>query len=298
MIRPGNFGFNEETAASNAFQSEDASLTKEEIRTRALAEFDVLVSKLQSVGVDVIVVEDSALPVKPDAVFPNNWVTFHEDGTIVTFPMHSPVRRLERRSDILQHLQKDFSVKRKIQLEEYETINQYLEGTGSMIFDRQNRLAYACLSPRTSEDLLARFCKLMDFEPVAFHAFDDDGQEIYHTNVMMALGESFVVICLDTVRDPNEQALLIQKFEQTRKEIIEITMDQMLSFAGNMLQVRNNKNETYLVMSDQAYRSLNESQVNAILRHTNILYSPIPTIETFGGGSTRCMMAEVFLKKK
>jgi hypothetical protein len=298
MVRPANFGFNEETASSNAFQSNDGTLSSEQISRLAIAEFDAFVEKLRQAGVDVIVAEDTSLPVKPDAVFPNNWVTFHQNGTVVTYPMFSTARRLERRADILQSIQEKFRVEQKIQLEEYETVDQYLEGTGSMIIDRPNKLVYACLSPRTTEDLLNRFCKIMGFEPVAFHALDRDNVEIYHTNVMMALGETFVVICLDTVPDEKELAMLYQKFALTNKEIIEISLDQMMAFAGNMLQVRNTDGETFLVMSEQAYKSLNTRQISMILRHTNILYSPIPTIETYGGGSARCMMAEIFLPVK
>ena len=298
MVRPANFRFNEETAENNAFQTDDGSMTNAELREAAIVEFDAFVEKLRAVGVDVTVAEDTALPVKPDAVFPNNWVTFHQDGTIVTYPMFATARRLERRADILEKIQDRFRVERKIQLEEYETIDQYLEGTGSMIIDRPNRLVYACLSPRTTLDLLQRFCKLMNYEAVPFHATDQEGIEIYHTNVMMALGETFVVICFDTVVNATEKALLKQKFTQTNKEVIEISHHQMMNFAGNMLQVKNKKGETYLVMSEQAYQSLEAQQISKILRHTNILYSPIPTIETYGGGSARCMLAEIFLPEK
>ncbi|MFQ5445933.1 MAG: arginine deiminase-related protein, partial [Saprospiraceae bacterium] len=187
---------------------------------------------------------------------------------------------------------------RKIQLEEYENIGQMLEGTGSMVIDRPNRLVYACLSPRTHPALLERFCKLMKYEAVPFHAIDADGLEIYHTNVMMALGETFAIICLGSVPDYEETNLLKKKFKESKKEIIEISMEQMMSFAGNMLQVRGEGSSTYLVMSETAFRSLTEHQVEEIRRHTNILFSPIPTIETYGGGSVRCMMAEVFLPEK
>lgn len=298
MVRPANFGFNEETAASNAFQSNDGRLQHEEISRQAVAEFDAFVEKLRAVGVDVTVAEDTNRPLKPDAVFPNNWISFHADGTIVTYPMYAPVRRLERRDDIVRLVQDKFKVERKLQLEEYEEIDQYLEGTGSMIIDRPNRLVYACLSPRTHFDLLHRYCKLMGYEAVAFHAIDGEGREIYHTNVMMALGESFVVICLDSVPSEVENDLLRQKFAATDKEIIEISLDQMLSFAGNMLQVRGANGETWLVMSEQAYRSLLPEQVARINRHTNILYAPLNVIETYGGGSARCMMAEVFLPER
>lgn len=298
MVRPANFGFNEETAVNNVFQTNDASLTSRQIIQQAIVEFDVFVAKLRAAGVNVTVVEDSSRPVKPDAVFPNNWITFHQDGTVVTYPIFSNVRRLERREDIIQTLQEKFRIERKIQLEEYEAVDQYLEGTGSMIIDRQHKLVYACISPRTTEALLNRFCKLMNYEAIPFHAIDGNGVEIYHTNVMMALGETFVVICLETVRDEHEKEMLIRTFSKTNKEIIEISLDQMRCFAGNMLQVRSDKGETHLVMSEQAFRSLSAQDISKILRHTNILYSSIPTIETYGGGSARCMMAEIFLPEK
>ncbi len=298
MVRPANFGFNEETAASNAFQSKDEYLNERLASQKAVSEFDAFVDKLRLNGINVIVVEDTPNPVKPDAVFPNNWVTFHQDGTVITYPMLSEIRRKERRDDVIDNLMSDFYIGKKIELESYEEDGIILEGTGSLILDRPNRLAYACLSPRTSLDLLKRFCEIADFEPVAFHSVDEQGQEVYHTNVMMALGESFVVICLDTVKDEKERSLLIEKFEETQKEIVEITLDQMMHFAGNMLQVRNDKNNTFLVMSEQAYQSLTTDQIAQIEKHTQILYSPIPTIEILGGGSVRCMMAEVFLPPK
>jgi hypothetical protein len=250
------------------------------------------------VGVDVIVADDSVHPVKPDAVFPNNWVTFHEDGTVVTYPMYAPVRRLERREDLVKELSKRFSIQRKIHLEEFETLDIFLEGTGSMILDRPNKLAFACLSPRTNEELFSRFCKLMNYDPVVFHAADGRGQEIYHTNVLMALGASFVVICMESVRDPFESDMLRRRFAATGKEVIEISLAQMMSFAGNMLQVRNQAGDTFLVMSEQAYDSLLSAQKEKLQRHTRLLYAGIPTIEKFGGGSVRCMMAEIFLPEK
>ncbi|MCB0518965.1 MAG: amidinotransferase [Lewinellaceae bacterium] len=298
MVRPASFGFNEETAANNAFQSNDGSLGKAEISQQAVAEFDAFVEKLRSHGVDVVVAEDSAFPTKPDAVFPNNWITFHEDGTVYTYPMFAPARRVERQEGIVKQIGQKFRINRKVQLEEFESIDQYLEGTGSMIFDRQHHLVYACLSPRTSPELLQRFCKQIRYEPVAFHALDAHGQEIYHTNVMMALGETFVVICLETIRDEEERELLLDKFEETQKDVIEISLEQMSAFAGNMLQVRNASDGTLLVMSQQAYQSLTPEQVAKIQSHTEILFSPIPTIEKYGGGSARCMMAEIFLPQK
>ncbi|MEZ4955768.1 MAG: arginine deiminase-related protein [Saprospiraceae bacterium] len=298
MVRPANFGFNEETADSNAFQSKDQHLAANEIKQKAIEEFDAFVGKLRAKGVNVIVVQDTSEPLKPDAVFPNNWITFHQNGTIITYPMLSKSRRLERRDDIIDMLMDDFYISRKVELESYEDDGLMLEGTGSLILDRQHRLAYACLSPRTSLDLLKRFCEIADFEPVAFHAVDGDNQEIYHTNVMMALGETFVVICLETVTDAQELAVLQEKFNATNKEIIEISLDQMMHFAGNMLQVRNEAGDTFLVMSSQAYSSLKENQIAQIEKHTQIFHAPIPVIEKHGGGSVRCMMAEVFLPDK
>lgn len=296
MVRPANFGFNEETAANNAFQRRDSAQAAERIRTKARQEFDAFVEKLRAAGVDVIVAKDSPRPVKPDAVFPNNWATFHQEGFIVTYPMFAPTRRKERRRQVLDTVLKaGFKSGRRVNLEFNEKIDRYLEGTGSLIFDHVHRLAYACLSPRTDGGLLDELCQLLGYEKVVFHAVDGNGQDIYHTNVMMAMGETFVVICLDTVRDPEERNMLVKKFEETGKEIVEISLDQMNAFAGNMLQVRNDQDQTLLVMSEQAYQSLTPTQIQALERHTKLLHSPIDTIETYGGGSARCMMAEVFL---
>lgn len=297
MVRPANFGFNVETAASNAFQSEDNQLTEPEIKARALAEFDEFVEKLRAAGVQVIVADDTAEPTKPDAVFPNNWVTFHEDGRVVTYPMLSEMRRLERREDIIRQLSGRFVVAERVHLEQFEKSDAILEGTGSLILDRENKIAYACLSPRTDEKLLNWFCLKMDFEKVAFHAVDGKGQEIYHTNVLMALGLTFVVICLDTVRDAGEKQHLLTSFEKTGKEVIEISLDQMMAFAGNMLQVATQSGAPVLVMSEQAYRSLRPDQIARLEHHNALLHSPLYTIEQFGGGSARCMMAEVFLRE-
>lgn len=296
MVRPANFGFNEETAASNAFQSRNGRLQPEDIRKNAIREFDAFVEHLRAAGVHVIVAADSVKPAKPDAVFPNNWATFHQEGFVVTYPMFAPVRRRERRRQVIDTvLREGFHSERRINLEFNEKINRFLEGTGSIIFDHQHRLAYACLSPRTDAGLLDELCQLLGYEKVVFHAVDAKGQDIYHTNVMMALGETFVVICLDTVRNPKERKMLEQKFRETKKEIVEISLDQMNAFAGNMLQLRNDRDETLLVMSEQAFRSLTPAQITTLERHTRLLHSPIDTIETYGGGSARCMIAEVFL---
>ena len=295
MVRPANFGFNEETATNNAFQTLDTSLNTLEISKKAIEEFDAFVEKLKNAGVNVIVAEDTSKPIKPDAIFPNNWMTTHDDGTIITYPMYAPVRRLERNELIIDQITEQFELKSRKHLEHFEDSNRYLEGTGSMILDRVNKIVFACLSPRTDELLLDKFCELTDYQKMIFHAVDNNDQDIYHTNVMMALGETFVIICMDTIKNETEHKEILQCFSKTGKEVIEISNKQMLAFAGNMLQLRNDKNETLLVMSEQAFQSLESAQIEAIERHTNILYSPINTIETYGGGSTRCMMAEVFL---
>lgn len=298
MVRPANFGYNEETAESNAFQTNDESLSGEEISRSALQEFDGMVATLREVGIEVIVAEDSKLPVKPDAVFPNNWVTSHSDGKLILYPMYAPVRRLERQSHIIEMLQHEFQVTRTYHLEYHEAVGVFLEGTGSLILDRVNRLAYACVSPRTHVSLLGEFCEIAGFRPVAFKSVDSHGKEIYHTNVMMALGETFAVICLDTITDPEEKSGVVHELNQTGKDIIDITLDQMLAFAGNMLQVRNKEGKTYLVMSRTAYNSLRPDQLDLIARHTTALPVDIGTIERYGGGSARCMMAEVFLTRQ
>lgn len=298
MVRPAHFGYNEETADSNAFQRNDGDLTASQIRRKAIAEFDNFVHLLKASGVDVIVAEDSDNPIKTDAVFPNNWVTFHQDGTVITYPMFSPTRRLERREDVLSDLGKKFQVQKRVHLEEKEAQHQFLEGTGSMILDRVHRIAYACLSPRTDLNLLDEFCRITGFERVAFFAVDGQGKEIYHTNVMMALGETFVVICLETLQNMAEREHLLRKFNATNKEVIEITLNQMMAFAGNMLQVQNRSGDSILVMSEQAYNALTPMQIRRLNQHTNLLYAPLYTIEKYGGGSARCMMAEVFLPIK
>jgi hypothetical protein len=298
MVRPAHFGFNIETASNNAFQTQDTAYSTQEIIEKAKVEFDNFVNVLKARAINIVVAIDSDVPKKPDAIFPNNWVTMHEDGTMFLYPMYAALRRLERNEEIIQLLENQYVVKKKVHLEHYEGVQKYLEGTGSMILDRTYEIVYACLSPRTDLELLDEYCDMIHYKRIAFRAVDSEGQDIYHTNVMMALGETFVVICLDTVINDAERMNLIKHFELTNKEIIEISLEQMMQFAGNMLQVRNDFDETFLVMSKQAYDSLNPSQITHIKRHTEILYSDIKIIETFGGGSARCMMAEIFFEKK
>ncbi len=299
MVRPAHFGYNEETAASNAFQQPNAAgVSPAQIAAGAIEEFDQMVLLLRGAGVDVIVEQDSDQPLKTDAVFPNNWVTFHENGAIVTYPMLSPNRRLERREEIIQSITSRFHMKNRYRLEDAELDGIFLEGTGSLILDRPNRLAYACISPRTDRELLRQFGLALGFTPVPFDAVDPNGQAIYHTNVMMALGTSFVVICLDSVTDPGERRLLLRHFEATGKEVIEISFAQMMAFAGNMLQVKGQSPRGLLVMSQQAFRSLRPEQISRLEAHTDLLPVPLYTIEQYGGGSARCMMAEVFLPEQ
>jgi hypothetical protein len=298
MVRPAHFGFNEETAVNNSFQTRDNSLTVSEIQVKAQAEFDGFVHKLRSKGVHVHVMENKTGLIKPDEVFPNNWISFHQNATIFTYPMFAKVRRIERSYHYIDELSKSFKLKKHLHLEQSEDEEQFLEGTGSMIFDRQNDIVYACLSPRTNETLLDEFCATTGYKKIVFDSVDGTGAPIYHTNVMMALGEDFVVICTDTIKNQAQKENILQQFKRTHKDIIEISFDQMLNFAGNMLQVRNDNGKTFLVMSEQAYASLNGNQIKHIEKYTEILYSNIKTIETYGGGSARCMMAEIFLEPK
>jgi len=298
MVRPANFGFNPQTAESNAFQTNDTSLSQQEISKKAVEEFDGMVATLRGVGINVMVVEDTETPVKPDAIFPNNWVSFHDNGTVITYPMYTPNRQAEIREDVLTSIKDNFTASKRIRFERFSKKELFLEGTGSMILDRENRLVYACVSARTEANLLHNFAEWADYEPVLFLAIDRENLEIYHTNVMMSVAETFVVICLDSVKEEADRKELQAKFAATNKEIVDISYDQMLSFAGNMLQVRNEVGETYMVMSQQAYDSLNQRQIDAIERHTNILACQIDTIENYGGGSARCMMAEIFLQEK
>ena len=298
MVRPANFGFNEETAGNNAFQTKDDSQDVKEIQALAIREFDAMVAKLTGHGIEITVMEDSQDPAKPDAIFPNNWVTTHPSGVLITYPMYAPVRRLERSHRIISKLEEQFEVQASFDFSHYEDEERFLEGTGSMILDRVNKLAYACLSPRTDAGIMDKFCRLTGYKKVVFRSVDEKGQDIYHTNVMMAMGDRFVVICMDTIKDQREAALLAHHFEVTNKEIINISLEQMHEFAGNMLQVSNREGQTFLVMSECAYRSLTDRQIRQIESLTHIIYSPIPTIEKYGGGSVRCMMAELFLEKR
>ena len=296
MVRPVRFRMNEQTVVNNYFQ-EEMDLKNDEINHQAQQEFDVLVEKLRTVGVKVIVVDDIYEQNTPDSVFPNNWITFHQNGDIAIYPMFAENRRRERREDILDKVEAEgFDIENVYDYTDAEKENIFLEGTGAMILDRVNRKAYCALSPRADEDLFIEFCEDFEYTPVIFKAYQQVGNEqlpIYHTNVMMALGVDFAVVCLDTITDKSERKNLLHHLKEDKKEVINITPKQMEQYAGNMLQVQG-KDSTYLVMSDAAYNSLTPEQRETIEKHTAIIHSNLETIETCGGGSARCMMAEVF----
>lgn len=298
MVRPANFGYNAETAASNAFQNDKTSLTVKEIKSKARKEFDAFVKVIQEAGVDVTIIEDNDKVKTPDSVFPNNWISLHQDGMVVTYPMLSEIRRRERRDDIIELLSKKFQINEQVHLEQLEKQDLILEGTGSLVLDRFNKIAYACKSPRTNEKALDIFCSKTGYEKVVFEAVDAKGQQIYHTNVMMAMGHKYVIISLDSIQNKNERQKVIQKFKETKKEIIEITLNQMNSFAGNMLLLGTKAGKPILVMSSQAFKSLSNEQIEKIEMYNPILHSSLEIIEQFGGGSARCMIAEVFLPIK
>lgn len=297
MVRPEYFHFNEETAASNAFQKK-VTADATEIREKVLAEFDSFVKMLRQKNIEVIVVEDTPDPLTPDAVFPNNWVMFHPSGDISLFPMEAQNRRLERRTDIIEGLRQNFDLRKVEDLSISESQNRFLEGTGSMVFDHRNKVGYACISPRTDKELFEKFCTKHGYKAVSFDAVDQNGKAIYHTNVLMCVGKKLAVICLDAIADATEHQMVKNSLQQGGLDIVEISFDQMNHFAGNMLQLTNPAGEELLIMSDQAFRALTKEQITQIEKHAEIIHPPLYTIEEIGGGSARCMMAEVFLPKK
>jgi hypothetical protein len=293
MIRPVNFGFNEQTAESNAFQNRNAQ--SESANKQAQKEFDGMINMLRDNGVDVTVVNDTIEPHTPDSIFPNNWVSFHADGQIFLYPMQAENRRLERREDIINSLLDNFKVKHVIDLSRFEEENKFLEGTGSTVLDRVNKVAYACISPRTDRDVLQIFCEQAGYKAVTFDAVDEKGQAIYHTNVLMCIGSGFAVICLECIPNPHEKLVAEESLLSTHKEIVDITFEQMNRFAGNMLEVKNKAGETLIVMSKNAHDALLEEQKAILKKYSRLVYADINTIESIGGGSARCMMAEVHL---
>jgi hypothetical protein len=297
MVRPSHFGFNAETALNNAFQQQSSD-DPCDIQRRAVEEFDAFVQKLRDLNVKVVQVQDPLDSViRPDALFPNNVMAFMHGGIVVTFPMFAKSRRLERREEIIQQVLKetDMKISKRLRLEEEEANEKFLEGTGSIVFDHRNRFAYACKSARTNESVLDQFCKELGYQKVIFTAVDQNGLEIYHTNVMMSIGRKFVVICLESIRNLEEKKMLLDYITTSGREIIDISLEQMANFAGNMLEIQNSRNESILVMSETAQKCLEKKQMERLQQFVDyILCVQIPTIEHYGGGSARCMMAEIF----
>jgi len=301
MIRPINFRMNEQTAVNNYYQKILDNVLPETVNAKAQQEFDTYVERLRGIGVNVIVVNDTDEFDTPDSIFPNNWVSFHENGNVGLYPMYAENRRFERREDILLALEEaGFIINNIIDYTSAEEEHVFLEGTGSIVLDRVNRKAYCALSPRADEDLFIEFCEDFEYTPVIFTAnqtVNGNRMSIYHTNVMMCLGETFAVICLDTIDNKKERKSVVNHLKEDGKDIINITEEQVNNFAGNMLQVKGTNNVLYLIMSESAYKSLSESQISTLEKHNKILFSSLNTIEACGGGSARCMMAEVFLPK-
>jgi hypothetical protein len=298
MVSPSSFQFNAETAASNDFQNNIESLSALEIQKKAKEEHQTMVNELKDKGIDVIVIEDTPSPAKPDAIFPNNWLMMHQDGRIIIFPMKNTNRQLEKRSDIVELLQKNYSVKNVLDLSHYEAEDKALEGTGSIVFDHKAKIAYASISPRTDKYILDDLCQQIGYKAHTFNAYSEKNTLIYHTNVVMCVGDGFVVIGLNTIKDKDERTAIMKQFEASNLEVIDLNDEQLNHhFAGNMLQVKNKENVPFLVMSKRAFHSLNASQIAQIEKYTQILPVSIDLIEQIGGGSARCMMAENFLEK-
>jgi hypothetical protein len=299
MVRPARFGPNAQTAASNAFQQTAGAPPGAELQSAVLREFDGLAGALERAGVTVLVTADSDEPVKPDAIFPNNWVSFHHDGTVALYPMMAPNRRCERREEVLEYVVREgaFHVSRTIDFTHREAEEKYLEGTGSLVLDRVNRVAYACTSPRTDLDVLGEFAQQLDYEIMTFAAVDGAQRAVYHTNVLMAIGATFAVICGESVSQPAHRAAVLSKLRATAHEVIDISRRQMTNFAGNILELCSS-NGKIIALSSTALASLEPAQRRALESHADLLPVPIPTVERVGGGGVRCMLAEIHLPKR
>jgi hypothetical protein len=295
MVRPYQFYFNQQTAANNFFQS---NINIENANELAIAEFDVMVAQLRAHQIKVNVVQDTKDPSTPDAIFPNNWISTHAGGTLCLYPMYAENRRAERKSKVLDFLYSNYKIQNVLDLTDLEKEGKFLEGTGSMVLDHQNKIAYGCLSERLDKEAFTNWCDKMQFNPITFKAVDDKAQPIYHTNVLMCMGNQFVVICLESIPNELEKQMLLESFLQTNKEVITISQDQLNHFAGNMLQVFDMYEKPHLIMSEQAHASLHPAQIKSLEKYNPILPISIPTIEALGGGSTRCMMAEIHLINK
>ena len=300
MVRPARFAFNPETAPSNAFQlAPGADAAGEDTHGRALREFDALAEQLARAGVEVLIAQDTAAPAKPDAIFPNNWVSFHRDGTVVLYPMLAPNRRLERRDELIDQLAHDgnFHIARTVDLSAHEAGSKFLEGTGSMVLDRTHRIAYACVSPRTDLDVLGEFAQLFDFELVIFDACDAAGKSVYHTNVLMAVGSQFAVLCAEAIVDQAQRTAVLAKLRGTNHEVIVITAAQMRRFGGNVLELAPAAGNV-VALSTTAWESFSVAQRRTFERHAGVVMADIPVIERCGGGGVRCMLAEIHLRKR
>ena len=301
MIRPTMFRMNEQTRANNYYQKNIEDVLPALINAKAQKEFDALVEKLVAVGIEVVVVEDTLEPQTPDSVFPNNWISFHQNGDVAFYPMFAPNRRDERREDILDVLEeKGFNIENIVDYSSAEEDGFFLEGTGSIVFDRKNEKAYCALSPRSDEELFIEFCEDFDLAPVIFEAYQDvDGRRelIYHTNVMMSIGQNFAVICADAIDDKQERKMVLDNLKKDAKEIILITEKQLNSFVGNIIELEGTNNQKYIVMSTTAHNALTLSQIRQLSKHGQLLSSDLEVIETCGGGSARCMIAEIFVTK-
>ena len=291
MVKPVCFGFNDQTAKNNVFQKEGFN---EGAQEKALNESNNFVKLLKDNGIKVVVAEDTLEPKTPDSVFPNNWFSTHDGGILVIYPMFAPNRRAERKQVFLDAIKSHFNYKTIIDLTNWENEGKFLEGTGSMVLDRVNKIAYACKSPRTCEDVFNSFCKVLGYTPVLFNAVDKNDKMIYHTNVLMCVGSSFAVLCKDTIKDEEERKKVVESLEKSGKKIVEISFDQMEKYAGNMLEVKNEEGKRFLIMSQTAYDCLNKEQKEYLEKECSILHPKIECIEVNGGGSARCMLAELF----
>lgn len=297
LIKPANFGYNTETAISNAFQkriTEDSEISAQ----KAVKEFETMSKKLSERGINVLILEDSKNPIKPDAIFPNNWGSFHSDGTVVLYPMLAKNRRAEKRKELLESIQESFVIKKIIDLSKNEDNDIFLEGTGSIIFDHNDKIAYACIAPRTNKELFIETIVNLGYKPIYFHSYDKLGKAIYHTNVMMNIGNGYAVICMDSITDNSEKQLITESINNSGKELITISFDQMSSFCGNMIELETQEGKNILAMSQSAYSSLTLSQIGTLEKYCELFPLKVDTIEKIGGGSVRCMISELFLPKK
>lgn len=291
MIRPVKFGYNEQTAASNSFQKLEIGIDQKKIQLNALSEFDTFLEILRLHQIDVVVFDDTLFPATPDSIFPNNWISFHKEKFIVIYPMLAENRRPERRSEIIDHFKKEN--KKVIDISHFEKEGIFLEGTGSIVFDYENKIAYANISTRTNKRLLEDLCKQLNYSSLNFRANDSNGNDIYHTNVLMCIGDHFAVLCEECIPDLIDRKKIVESLKKNGREIIFISIEQMNSFAGNMYQLFNKNQESLIVMSEQAFRSLKKGQIIQLEKYGKLLYPALYTIEKYGGGSARCMIAEI-----